>query len=211
MQAQARNFSGCFFWSSIEDLPRSITTTQWFRLVLFNQQEKVLLWPQQCNCEDVKNDSICHMRVIKSRATTVKQIIVRRDKRAGRGYGTTLSVGGIRPNVVARSFSSTPLANKNLAPLQELVERNFVDPNSSIGDKFGVGVTGSTPPSPSVGGILLVDRSSIHASNTYEDSTARVYALRLPMQIVVVGDEHGYCGSRKFGITWLFYGDRDPL
>ncbi|KAK4353433.1 hypothetical protein RND71_028951 [Anisodus tanguticus] len=40
---------------------------------------------------------------------------------------------------------------------------------------------------------------------------ARVYALRLPMQIVVVGDEHGYCGSRKFGITWLFYGDRDPL
>ncbi|KAJ8542290.1 hypothetical protein K7X08_017156 [Anisodus acutangulus] len=54
---------------------------------------------------------------------------------------------------------------------RNFVDENFVDPNSSIGDKFGVGVTGSTPPNPSVEGIILADGSSIHASNAYEDGT----------------------------------------
>lgn len=53
------------------------------------------------------------------------------------------------------------------------LERNFIDPNLSISDKTGVGVTGSisTPLNPSIGGIVLNDGSSIHASTTFVDST----------------------------------------
>ncbi|XP_009606244.1 protein FLOWERINGUS D [Nicotiana tomentosiformis] len=135
--------------------------------------------------------------VAKSRATTLKQKLIRKAKIVGRGSGTTLSAGDIRTNVVGSSFSSMPLANKNLASLPAcdkgsalppsshiLVNNNIGSkplgssygsalPKSSIGDKSGVGVTGSTPPNPSVGGIILANGSgSIHASNTYQDTTA---------------------------------------
>ena len=52
------------------------------------------------------------------------------------------------------------------------LERNFVDPNSSIGDKFGVGVPGSTSThlNLNVEGIILADGSTIHSSNTFEYS-----------------------------------------
>ncbi|KAG5607218.1 hypothetical protein H5410_028710, partial [Solanum commersonii] len=42
------------------------------------------------------------------------------------------------------------------------LKRNFVDLNSTIGNRFGVGVTDSisTPLNPSVGGIILADGSS---------------------------------------------------
>lgn len=124
-------------------------------------------------------------------------LFLRKAKIVGRSSGTTLSAGDIRTNVVGSSFSSMPLENKNLASLPAcdkgsalppsshiLVNDNIgskppgsghgsVLPNSSIGDKSGVGVTGSTPPNPSVGGIILANGSgSIHASNTYQDTTA---------------------------------------
>ncbi|KAJ8542293.1 hypothetical protein K7X08_017159 [Anisodus acutangulus] len=66
--------------------------------------------------------------------------------------------------------TSNNLVNDNFESKQQGSDKGSVLPNSSIGDNSGVGVTGFTPPNPSVGGVLLADGSSIHASNTYGDS-----------------------------------------